>query len=128
MAAKPFTLSAVATLPPDDGEPIGNRGFDASGSFTHKMETELVISGAGTTVVPFGTIPSTGAKAVVVEYPVTTSSDPPISLLVNGGVVGIPVSAGGGVMISSPNPTGAGITSLSIVATGAGTVKVTLLA
>lgn len=128
MAAKPFTFSAVASLPPDDGQPDGNRDLTASGSFTHKQEAELKISGAGTTVVGFGTIPATGAKLVIVDYEITTPADPPINILINGGVVGIPISAGGGMAISSPNPTGAGITALSIVATGAGTVKVTLLA
>lgn len=128
MSAEPYTLSAIVTLPPDEGQPVGNRDLVASGSFTHKMEAKLNISGAGTTVVPFGTIPSTGAKILMVDYPVTTPSDPPINLLVNGGVVGIPISPGGGTVMSSPNPTGSGITSLSIVATGAGTVKVTLLA
>lgn len=128
MAAKPYTFSAVASLPPDDGQPVGNRDLTASGTFTHKVEAELNISGAGTTVVSFGTIPSTGAKLVLVEYPVTTPADPPINLLVNGGVVGIPISPGGGIALSSPTPTGAGITALSIVATGAGTVKITLLA
>jgi hypothetical protein len=128
MAAKPYTLSAIATLPPDDGQPVGNRDIVASGSFTHKVESELVISGAGTTVVSFGTIPSTGAKLVLVEYPVTTPSDPPITVVVNGSSPGIPISAGGGIVLSSPNPSGSGITAMSIVATGAGTVKVTLLA
>jgi hypothetical protein len=128
MAAKPYTLSAVATLPPDDGQPAGSRDLTASGSFTHKVESELKISGAGTTVVNFGTIPSTGAKLVVVDYEVTTPSDPPVTVVFNGSTPGIPISAGGGIAISSPNPTGAGITSMSIVATGAGTVKVTLLA
>lgn len=128
MAAKPFTFSAVATLPPDDGQPTGDRDISASGSFTHKQEAELKIAGASTTVVGFGTIPSTGAKLVIVDYEVTTPSDPPINILINGGVVGIPISAGGGLAISSPNPTGAGITAMSIVTTGAGTVKVTLLA
>jgi hypothetical protein len=128
MAAEPYTLSAVVSLPPDEGQPAGNRDLVASGSFTHKQESKLNISGAGTTVVGFGTIPSTGAKVVLVDYPMTTPTDPPINLLVNGGVVGIPLSPGGGMVLSSPSPTGAGITALSIVATGAGTVKVTLLA
>jgi len=128
MAAKPFTLNAIVTLPPDDGQPVGSRDLIASGTFTHKVEAELVMTGAGTQVVNFGTIPSTGAKLVVVEYPVTDPADAPINLLVNGGVVGIPISAGGGTVLSSPTPTGAGITALSIVRTGSGTVKVTLLA
>jgi hypothetical protein len=128
MAAKPYTLSAVATLPPDDGQPVGSRDISASGSFTHKQESELKISGAGTTVIGFGTIPSTGAKLVVVDYEVTTPSDPPITVVINGSTPGIPISAGGGMAISSPNPSGSGITTMSIVATAAGTVKVTLLA
>jgi hypothetical protein len=128
MAAKPYTLNTQVTLPPDDGQAVGNRDLLASGNFTHKVEAEFVISGAGTTVVPFGTIPSTGAKLVLVEYPQTLVTDAPINLLINGGVVGIPISPGGGAVLSSPSPTGAGITAMSLVATAAATVKVTLLA
>ena len=128
MAAKPYTLNAIVTLPPDDGQPIGSRDLVASGNFTHKQEAELVIQGAATTVVGFGTIPSTGAKLMMVEYPQTLVTDAPINLLLNGGVVGIPISPTGGAILSSPSPTGAGITSLSIVTTAAATVKVTLLA
>lgn len=128
MAAEPYTLSAVVSLPPDEGQPAGNRDLVASGSFTHKQESKLNIPGAATTVVGFGTIPSTGAKLVLVEYPQTAVTDAPINLLLNGGVVGIPISPTGGAILSSPSPTGAGITSLSIVTTAAATVKVTLLA
>lgn len=128
MAAKPYTLSAAVTLPPDDGQPIATRDLIASGTFTHKVELELILDAAGTEVVPFGTIPSTGAKLVMVEYPVTLPADAVINLLVNGGVVGIPISPGGGAILSSPIPAGAGITALSIVHTTTGTVKVTLLA
>lgn len=128
MAAKPYTLSAQATLPPDDGQPVSIRDLVASGTFTHKMEQELVMAGSGTTVVGFGTIPSTGAKLVMIEYPVTDPADAPINLLINSGVVGIPLSAGGGAILSSPNPTGAGITALSLVRTASCTVKITLLA
>lgn len=128
MAAKPYTLSAAVTLPPDDGQPIATRDLIASGSFTHKVESELVLPASGTRVIDFGTIPSTGAKLVMVEYPLTTVADAPINLLLNGGIVGIPLSPGGGAILSSPTPTGAGITALSIVHTTTGTVKVTLLA
>lgn len=128
MGAKPYTFSAAVSLPPDDGQPAGVRDLAASGSFTHKVEAEYVLTGAGTTVVSFGTIPSTGAKVVELEYPVTTPTDPPITVVFNGSTPGIPISPGGGIAISSPAPTGAGITAMSIVATGAGTVKVTLLA
>lgn len=128
MAAKPYTLSAVVTLPPDDGQPVGTRDLVASGSFTHKSEQELNFTGSGTISASFGTIPSTGAKLVVVEYPVTTPTDPPITVTINAANAGIPISRGGGIILSSPEASGAGITALTIAYTAAGTVKVTLLA
>lgn len=128
MAAKPYTLNAVVTLPPDDGQPIGTRDLVGSGTFTHKVELELVMDASGDEAVPFGSIPSTGAKLAVVEYPVTSSSDAPITVTINGANAGIPISRGGGIILSSPDPSGAGITSMSINHTTTGTVKVTLLA
>jgi hypothetical protein len=128
MAAKPYTLNALVTLPPDDGQPIASLDLTASGSFTHKVELELVMDAAGDEVVPFGSIPSTGAKLVMVEYPVTSSADAPIGITINGGDEPILISAGGGIILSSPTPTGAGIVSMSINHTTTGTVKVTLLA
>lgn len=128
MAAKPYTLSAVATLPPDDGQPIGQRDLLASGNFTHKMEAEYVLPASGSVTVNFGTIPSTGAKLVLVDYPVSTVSDAPITVTVNGANQGIPISRGGGLVLSSPDPSGAGITAMTITHTTTGVVKVTLLA
>ena len=128
MAAKPYTLNALVTLPPDDGQPISTLDLLASGSFTHEVKLELVLDAAGDEVVPFGSIPSTGAKLVFVEYPVTSSADAPITVTINGADVGIPISAGGGIILSSPNPTGGGITEMSINHTTTGTVKITLLA
>jgi hypothetical protein len=128
MAAKPYTLSAQVTLPPDDGQPVSIRDLIASGSFTHKVELELVMDAAGDEAVSFGSIPSTGAKLVLVEYPVTTSTDAPITVTINGANNGIPISAGGGILLSSPSPTGGGIVSMSINHTTTGVVKVTLLA
>lgn len=128
MAAKPYTLEAYATLPPDDGQPVGTLDLTASGTFTHKVAMELVMDAAGDEAVPFGSIPSTGAKLAFIEYPVTSSADAPIEVTINGADAGIPISAGGGVILSSPSPTGAGITSMTITHTTTGTVKVTLLA
>lgn len=128
MAAKPYTMSAAVTLPPDDGQPVGSRDLVASGQFTHKSEQELNFTGSGSLTVSFGTIPSTGAKLALVEYPVTTPTDPPVTVTINGADAGIPISRGGGIILSSPDPSGAGITAMTIAHTGAGTVKVTLLA
>ena len=128
MAAKPYTLSAQVTLPPDDGQPTSIRDLIASGSFTHKVELELVMDASGDEAISFGSIPSTGAKLVLVEYPVTTSADAPITVTVNGSTPGVPISAGGGILLSSPTPTGGGIVSMSINHTTTGVVKVTLLA
>lgn len=128
MAAKPYTLNAAVTLPPDDGQPVSVRDLVASGNFTHKVELEMVLDASGDEAVPFGSIPSTGAKLVVVEYPITTSADAPITVTINGANTGIPISRGGGVILSSPDPSGAGITAMTIGHTSTGVVKITLLA
>lgn len=128
MAAKPYTLDATVTLPPDDGQPVATLDLTASGTFTHEVKMQLVLDAAGDEVVPFGSIPSTGAKLVLIDYPVTASSDAPIGVTINGGDEPLLISAGGGLIISSPNPSGAGITSMSINHTTTGTVKITLLA
>lgn len=128
MASKPFTVEVNATLPPDDGQPVGTLNYQASGNFTHKSEQELVLTGSGTQVVSFGTIPSTGAKLLFVEYPLESSSNAVINMRVNGSSDNIPLFPGGSLLLSNPNPVGAGITSLSLVYTAVATVRVTALA
>lgn len=128
MAAKPFTIQVSATLPPDDGQPVGTQEYSSSGTFTHKSEQEFVLMGSGTQVVSFGSIPSTGAKLLFIEYPQESVSNAVINLRVNGSSDNIPLFPGGSLLLSNPTPTGAGITALSLVYTAAATVKVLALA
>jgi hypothetical protein len=129
MAAKPYTLSALIRLPPDDGQEAGVREFSTAGVFSHKVEAELVFTGTGTHVVNFGSIPSTGAKAILLEYEATDSSDQdPLLVSLNGSEDTFPVFSGGGLMLSNPLPAGAGVTALSVTYAAACIVKVTLLA
>src|SRR5690606_37990795 len=128
MAAKPFTVQTLATLPPDDGQPVGNYDYTSSGTFIHKSDQELVLTGSGTQEVSFGSIPSSGAKLLFIEYPQESASNAVIELLINGSEDGIPLFPGGCVVMSNPSPSGAGITALSLVHTAAATVKVLALA
>jgi hypothetical protein len=128
MATKPYTVEVTATLPPDDGQPLATLDYQSSGTFTHKSEQELVLSGSGTQVVSFGSIPSTGAKLLFVEYPQESVSNAVINLRINGSEDDIPLFPGGSLLISNPSPTGTGITALSLVHTAVATVRVTALA
>lgn len=128
MAAKPFTVQIAVTLPPDDGQPVGAQGYDSAGTFTHKSEQELILSGSGTQVVSFGTIPSTGAKLLFIEYPQESTSNAVINMRINGSSDNVPLFPGGSMLLSAPTPTGTGITSLSLVYTAAATVRVLALA
>lgn len=128
MAAKPYTVEVNVTLPPDDGQPIATQDYQSSGQFTHKSEQEFVLTGSGTQVVSFGSIPSTGAKLLFVEYPQENVSNAVINMRINGSSDSVPLFPGGSLVLSNPSPTGAGITALSLVYTAAATVRVTALA
>ena len=128
MASKPYTVEVNVTLPPDDGQPIATLDYQSSGTFTHKSEQELVLTGSGTQEVSFGSIPASGAKLLFVEYPLESVSNAVINMQINGSEDNVPLFPGGSLLISNPNPSVSGITALSLVHTAAATVRVTALA
>ena len=128
MASKPYTVEVNVTLPPDDGQPIATLDYQSSGTFTHKSEQELVLSGSGTQEVSFGSIPASGAKLLFVEYPLESVSNAVINMQINGSEDNVPLFPGGSLLISNPNSSVSGITALSLVHTAAATVRVTALA
>lgn len=127
MAAEPYTIGLSLTLPPDTGQPLSTRDYSFSGTFTHKVEHKLELSASGTHVVGMGTIPNTGAKAVLIEYENNASGLQAINIRINGGTDDAQVTPGGVYFLSNPSASD-GITAISIVHTSVGTVRVTLLA
>lgn len=124
----PFTIQGYLRYPPDDGAADADRSYSYQGTFTHKIEQDLVLTGAGTHVVDFGTLLAGGAKAVLVEVAAAAAGDTPapINLRFNSGTDDIEVSQGGFMAFGSPNPT-AGLLAMSVIYTQNAQVKVRVL-
>jgi hypothetical protein len=118
----PYTLSGSLIYPPDSGQPNATRSFSGSGNYDSKSEKDLVLTGAGTEVIDFGTVAK--AKALVVE--VASDAAAPVTFKLDGSADEHEISPGGFLAIGSPSPT-AGITALSIVHTDDANVKVYIL-
>lgn len=125
-ATAPYTLNGTLTIPADVGGPNADRIFGGSGNFTSKEEAILNLAGSGTKSVDMGSIPSAGAKGVLIKLDAGTGLSP-IKVQINGSVTGaVEISPGGFAVIHNPAPV-AGITQLDIVYTSAATVRITLL-
>ncbi len=107
--ATAFTLTGSLKYPPDDGQPVAERPFSQSGQFDSKQESDLMLVGAGTHIVDFGTVAT--AKALLIE--VAPTSLAPINLNFNGGSDDVEIAPGGFLAFSSPVPS-TGITDVSI--------------
>lgn len=119
----PFVLQGTLSYPPDvNQQPVGIP-FGANGTYTTLLDARLVMVGAGTEVVPFGTV--AGAKVLLIEYEVTTGAVA-VQVNVNGGTDDIELSPGGFWAYSNPIPV-VGITALSIVRTADAVIRVRLL-
>jgi len=122
MAATPFSLQGSLVFPPDDGQPNATRAFSQSGSFTQKSEQDLVLTGAGSMPVGFGTI--TTLKACVIEVDIASLA--PVKLKFNGGTDTVEISPGGFWAYSNPVPV-APVTSIMVVYTMDARVQARLL-
>ena len=123
----PFQISGQLTFPPDDGEANCDHPFSLSSSFDSSAVFKYELTGAGTKSVDFGSIDTTGAKAILIE--IATDATAPVMVQFNGG--GAPgqveLSAGGILAIASPVPTVSGVLSMDLVYTAAATVRVRVL-
>ena len=127
MAATPFTFAGALRYPPNGGEAVADRPYSVQSSFDSNADYRLVLPGAGTISVSFGTIAAAGVKALLVEVEADTSpTAAPVNFVINGGDEPIEISPGGFLAFSSPKPV-AGITSLDVTATAAAVVKIWLL-
>jgi hypothetical protein len=126
----PFTYAGTLSYPMDMGIEPTSIPVNFAGNFDSESKATLKLVGTGTQVVDFGTILSTGAKVLQVEYdPDTSPAAQPIQLQFNGGGVPgqIELTPGGFLTFGSTAPTAAGILSLSIVHAANATVRVRIL-
>lgn len=126
----PFTLQGFLRFPPDDGAADADRSFSYQGTFTHKVEYDLILTGAGTVALDFGTLVADGAKAIQIEVAEADAGDTkaPVNFQHNGAgaPANIEVAQGGFLAYANPAPS-AGILSLSVVHTQNAKVKVWIL-
>lgn len=122
-STNPFVLQGTLSYPPDVGQPPVSISFELSGNYTTLLDARLEMTGAGTEVVPFGTV--AGVKVMLIEYEVTAGAAA-IQLNVNSGTDDIELTPGGFWAYGNPVPA-AGITALSIVRTADAVVRVRLL-
>lgn len=123
----PFTLQSILTYPPDDGEAAVDRTATVQSQYDEKCEFKLKLTGSGSKAVDFGTIDTTGAKAIQIEVDATASA--PIMVRFNtGDATGqLEISAGGHFDLASPSPTSNGVLAITLVHTAAADVTVRIL-
>jgi hypothetical protein len=123
----PFTAQTILTYPPDDGEDARDHGNTVSSSYDELACAKLLLTGGGTHAVDFGTIDTTGAKAIQIEADAANTAA--VMVQINGGGASgqWEVSAGGHIGFSSPTPTALGVLSMDIVHTVDSTVWVRIL-
>jgi len=121
----PFSFQGWLGLPGAPGLPADPLPFGIVGDYASKASFEYVLPAApGTVVVDFGTMPTAGAKALLVTY--EEGGFDVIDLKTNGSSTPQELSPGGFLALGSPDPT-VGITELTIEYTGTGVVRVWLL-
>jgi hypothetical protein len=126
VAAVPFSLNGVLQYPSDDDDNPADQSFSYTGSFDSEAKFRLVLSGAGTKAVSFGTIDTNGAKALRIE--VNVGALAPVMIRFNGSATGgVQLSAGGILICANPTPDTDGILSMEVDYTDAAVVKVSVL-
>jgi hypothetical protein len=122
----PFKGKASLELPGTPGLAPQVLEFLLDSQYASKAEYEYELpASSGSQSVNFGSMPSAGAKAVLIHYE-SRSGAPPVLITVNGGNQPVELSTGGSLFLGSPAPVN-GVTSMSIAYTGAGRVRVWLL-
>ncbi len=123
----PFVAQSILTYPPDDGEAAVDRSNTVNSSYDELAVAKLLLTGASTHSVDFGTIATEGAKAIQIEA--DSANTAAVMVQLNGGGAGgqWEISAGGHIGFSSPAPTALGVLSMDIVHTVDSTVWVRIL-
>jgi len=125
----PFAFIGTLQLPADASLPQDEIPFNASMSFDSESSGVINLpSGSGSTTIPFGTIPSAGAKGVFLRYDNADNviGAPPLQVTINSGSAPVELSLGGFLAYSSPTPV-AGVTAIAIARTGAAKIRFWIL-
>lgn len=126
----PFSTEGTLNLPGAPGLSADPLPFGFAGTYDAKASFEylLPVGVPGTKTVDFGSIPTEGAKVllVVLESVDDQTPSPPILITLNGGNQPVEVTAGGFLCVGNPVPVD-GITSMVIAYTDTGKVRVWLL-
>ena len=117
----PFAFAGSFQLPPDSGSPADPIAFNMSSQFDSLNEQVLNLTGSGTKVIPFGTVPAAGLKGLLLKVDANPTGTP-VTVAINGGTP-FEVSPGGFVALGSPAPV-AGVTAISVTHTSANKVRV----
>lgn len=117
----PFSLLVSLTFTGDTGEDPKTVKVVGSGSYTSRVDAKYEISGAGTKVIDFGTLPAAGAKIALVFYEAGSAA-----VQVVKGTETVELTVGGGLLLFDPAPA-SGLTALSVTTTAAATLRVVLL-
>lgn len=112
MTQQPFTVSVTLQLPPD-GQAAAPVQFDFSSVASSYTTYKLQLTGSGSKLLDFGTLPITGAKLIFLKVD-DAQGVAPVTVTINGNVVGEEVTAGGAKLCVSPSPA-TGITSMTLV-------------
>lgn len=119
----PFTFTSSLNFPPIDGQPNCAVPFNIAGQYKSREIHDLYFTGAGTLVVPMGTVLSPGALLVVIEH-VPISGAAAVLVRYNGSATGGKELAPGGLDIYYNPVPSAGITSIQLDYTTLGRVRV----
>jgi hypothetical protein len=123
----PFVAQSLLTYPPDDGEAAVDRSNTVNSSYDEKAEFKYVLTGGGSQAVDFGSIDTTGAKAIQVEMDAANTAAVMVQFNGGGASGQLELSAGGHFDLASPNPTALGVLAMTLVHTVDSTVWVRIL-
>jgi len=112
-----ITFAGSFSTPPYTGQPDCPVPINSTIQYTRKSIHRYELAGAGTQAVDLSSLPSTGAKMLVVQVdPDASPAAAPINLRINSGTDDWEIDTGGFLAHGSPEPV-VGITTLDIIHT-----------
>ena len=120
----PLVVQGTVQFPPDEGQQPVPVPFGFTAQYSQVVDSRLVMTGSGTTSVPFGSIIAPGVKAFLLEY----EADPAAALILvkfNGFADGIELKPGGLILYTDPAPA-TGITAITLTRTTDAVVRARL--
>jgi hypothetical protein len=116
---QPFAFDGALQLQADQSlPPVPPIPFSIAGEFSSQQYSKLQLSAppGGSIAVPFGTVASPGALALIISYPAGQASAVSVLVTINGGSTPLEISPGGAILWFNPSPA-VGAVSCSIAYT-----------